>query len=188
MTGAEQDDRPIGIYRHLDYSKPDEIFRPYDDRFPEVAHQVAALIEAQLPDGRVEHIGSTAVPNCAGKGNIDLLLCYPPGRLAAAREALDRLGFQRQTGKDPFPEDRPLRLGTFTHDGTTFRLHVHVIAENDPEATELRNFRDRLRANPALVAEYVASKRAALNAGPTDNLAYNRAKEPFIRNTIASTS
>lgn len=180
MTGSRG---PIGTYVYRDYNDTGEIFRPYDERFPEVAQAVAALIEGQMPDGTVEHIGSTAVPSCAGKGNIDLLLCYPPGRLAAARDALDDLGFQRQTGHDPFPEDRPLRLGTYPYDGTEFRLHVHVVAEHEPEAADLLRFRDRLRANPALVAEYVASKRAALDNGPTDNIAYNRAKQPFIHRT-----
>ena len=83
-----------------------------------------------------------------------------------ARDTLESLGFQRQTSVDPFPEERPLRLGTIEHDGTTFRLHVHVIAADDAEAAELRAFRDRLRADPALLEEYVASKQAAFANGP----------------------
>jgi GrpB-like predicted nucleotidyltransferase (UPF0157 family) len=126
------------------------------------------------------------VPDCAGKGNIDLMLVYPPGGLAAARDTLDGLGFQRQAGADPFPEERPMRVGTCTHDGTTYRLHVHVISQNDPEAALLLRFRDQLRADSVLVAEYVASKRAALSNGPTDNIAYNLAKEPFIRGALVN--
>jgi hypothetical protein len=38
-----------------------------------------------------------------------------------------------------------------------------------------------------LVAEYVASKRAALASGPTDNIAYNLAKQPVIRKLLAET-
>ena len=180
------DNGPIGTYVYRNYDDPDDIFRPHDPRFPEVARQVAALIEERMPDGRVEHIGSTAVPDCAGKGNVDLLLLYPPGRLAAARDALDGIGFQRQTGLDPFPEERPMRVGTFTYDGTEFRLHVHVVAAGADEAETLLAFRDRLRADPALVADYVASKQAALANGPTDNIAYNRAKEPFIQDALGN--
>ncbi|HEX5166152.1 MAG TPA: GrpB family protein [Thermomicrobiales bacterium] len=185
MNNVDGGDRPIGTYEYLDYSDPAAIFRPYDPRFPEVARRVAALIEGRMPGARVEHVGSTAVPNCAGKGNIDLLLRYTAGELATAREALDSLGFQRQQGANPFPESRPLRLGAIDYDGETFRLHVHVVGWDDPEAAELLRFRDRLRADPALVEAYVASKRAALTAGPTDNIAYNRAKQPFIRGVIA---
>src|SRR5688572_21181237 len=142
MDSARIDDAPIGTYEYLDYSDPAEIFRPYDPRFPEVARRVAALIEGRMPDARVEHIGSTAVEGCAGKGIVDLQLLYPPGRLAAARETLDGFGFQRQTGIDPFPEERPLRVGTIEDDGAIYRLHVHVVAEEDAEAEDLRHFRD----------------------------------------------
>lgn len=185
LDNARDGDGQIGSYVYRNYNDPDDIFRPYDPRFPEVARRVAALIEARMLDAQVEHIGSTAVPDCAGKGNVDLMLLYPPGRLATARDELDVLGFQRQTGADPFPEERPMRVGTFTHDETTFRLHVHVVAEDDPEPEKLLRFRDRLRSDPALVAEYVASKKAALTAGPTDNIAYNLAKESFIHGALA---
>ena len=186
MDDAGDGDPPIGTYIYRNYDDPDDIFQPYDPRFPDVAARVARLVETRMPDARVEHIGSTAVPCCAGKGNVDLLLRYPPGRLAATRDMLDGLGFQRQTGADPFPEERPMRVGTFTHDGTNFRLHVHVVADDDAEAEELLEFRDRLRADPELVAGYVASKQAALAAGTTDNIAYNRVKQPFIRGVIAN--
>lgn len=184
MDNAHSGERPIGTYVYLNYNDPAEIFKPYDPRFPEVARRVAGLVEARMSEARVEHIGSTAVPDCAGKGNVDLLLIYPSGKLATARDTLDGLGFQRQSGADPFPEERPMRVGTLDHAGTTFRLHVHVVAEDDPEPEKLLRFRDRLRADPALVAEYVASKRAALSSGPTDNIAYNRAKEPFINGAL----
>ena len=138
-----------------------------------------------MPYARVEHIGSTAVPGCAGKGIVDLQMLYPPGRLAEARDTLDGLGFQRQTGLDPFPEERPLRVGTFADDGTVYRLHVHVVAEADAEAEDLRRFRDRLRADPSLLAEYVASKQAALASGVLDNIAYGRAKAPVILKALA---
>jgi GrpB-like predicted nucleotidyltransferase (UPF0157 family) len=45
---------------------------PYDPRAQEVACKVARMINHQLPDFTVDHVGSTAVPGCAGKGVIDL--------------------------------------------------------------------------------------------------------------------
>jgi GrpB-like predicted nucleotidyltransferase (UPF0157 family) len=151
----------------------------YDSRAPLVAQQVAALIAARLPDVIVEHIGSTAVPGCAGKGVVDLMLLYPPGRLAAAKRVLVDLGFQPQSTRDPFPEERPMRLGAIEHDGTTFRLHVHVLAADSPEVAELRAFRDRLRVDPQLRAAYVARKREILRAGISDTVDYSIAKGDF---------
>lgn len=71
--------------------------RDYDPRTAEVAKQIAAIIQAHLSGVFVEHIGSTSVPGCAGKGIVDLMLLYPDGQLAAAKAVLDALGFQRQT-------------------------------------------------------------------------------------------
>lgn len=174
----------IGRYEYPRYDRPAEINHPYDPRFPEVADRVIALILARMPDVRVEHVGSTAAPGCAGKGIIDLLMIYTPGRLPVARDALGQLGFQRQKGLDPFPEERPLRVGTIEHDGKTYRLHVHVVAEHSPEVAELTAFRDRLRMDQELLDEYQARKRVVLAAGVSDNVAYNEGKASFIRSVI----
>jgi GrpB-like predicted nucleotidyltransferase (UPF0157 family) len=156
----------------------------YDPRAAAVARRVAALIEPHLPGAVVEHVGSTSVPGCAGKGVVDLMLLYPEGQLGAARDLLDALGFQRQTGRDPFPEERPMRMGSLVHDGATFRLHVHVIAADSPEVAEFRSFRDRLRADPGLVAAYVAAKRAILADGCTDPIDYCVRKGDFVSATL----
>ena len=188
---AGHSDAPIGVYEYLSYDDVSEIFRPWDSRALDVAERVAELIRGRMPDARVEHVGSSAIPGCDGKGPVDLLLMYGPGRLAAARDALDGLSFQRQTGADPFPEERPMRLGTYDYDGETFRLHVHVIQEDDREAREQIYFRDRLRSAPELVEEYIARKRASISAlngqpdGSAPNIAYNAGKQPFIRRILA---
>jgi GrpB-like predicted nucleotidyltransferase (UPF0157 family)/mannose-6-phosphate isomerase-like protein (cupin superfamily) len=128
----------------------------------------------------VEHIGSTAVPGCAGKGVVDLMVLYEPGRLSEVRDTLDALGFQRQTGRDPFPEERPMRIGSIEFDCSRFLLHAHVIALDSPEVAELRTFRDRLLGDPALLANYVALKRQIIGEGITDRLAYTIRKGEFI--------
>ena len=40
----------------------------YDPRVVAVAQRVIAVIDAAAPWVQAEHIGSTAVPDCAGKG------------------------------------------------------------------------------------------------------------------------
>jgi GrpB-like predicted nucleotidyltransferase (UPF0157 family) len=161
--------------------------RPWDARAPVVAARVAVLIRTVLPDARVEHIGSTAVPGCSGKGIVDLLLLYPPGALAAARDALASLEFQRQPGRDPWPEERPMRVGSVLHDGDRFALHVHVVAGGSAEEAWDLGFRDRLRADPALVEAYVARKREIIAEGVIDSVEYSRAKGPFIEGVIGPT-
>ncbi len=174
-----QKERTIGPYKH----RP-AVCRDHDPRSAEVARQVAALIEPRLPGSILEHVGSTSVPGCAGKGIVDLMFIYSDGQLAAARDVLDALGFQRQATRDPFPEDRPMRMGSLVHDGTRFNIHVHVIAANSPEVRELRSFRDQLRADRALLAAYVAAKRAILADGCTDSIDYCYRKGEFVTEAL----
>jgi ubiquinone/menaquinone biosynthesis C-methylase UbiE/GrpB-like predicted nucleotidyltransferase (UPF0157 family) len=166
------------------YEDRQAVCKDYDRRTAEVAQRVAASIRSHLPGVTVEHIGSTSVPGCAGKGIVDLMLLYPDGQLAAARDILDELGFQRQTTRDPFPEDRPMRTGAVVYDGTTFLLHVHVIVASSPEAEELRRFRDRLRADPDLVASYVAAKKALVASGVRDSVDYCIRKGEFVQRAL----
>ena len=172
----------IGLYRSLPAA-----CRDYDPRSTEVAGQIGKMILAQLPSLTVEHIGSTAIPGCAGKGIIDLMILYPDGQLEAAKATLDALGFQRQTSRDPFPEDRPMRVGAMEYQGTTFQLHAHVIAASSSEASTLCAFRDQLRANPELRADYVVRKREIIAAGMTDSVDYCLAKGEFITQVVTST-
>lgn len=175
---------PIGQYVHIRYEDPADAFRPYDPRCPAVATSVAELILSRLPAVTVEHIGSTAIPGCDGKGVVDLMLLYGPGGLDAARRTLDGMGFQRHTGPKAHPEERPVRIGSIRHEGEPFRLHVHVIAADAEEVTAQRRFRDALRADPALVGEYVAAKMRALRGGVSDSYDYNAAKDPVIQRGI----
>jgi GrpB-like predicted nucleotidyltransferase (UPF0157 family) len=158
----------------------------YDPRAPAVARRIAQWITAHLPAVTVEHIGSTAVPGCAGKGVVDMMVIYPDGQLETVKEMLAGLGFQPQTVGFLLPEARPMRVGTVEHEGGTFRLHVHVLAASSPEVAQLRAFRERLRADPQLVTTYVARKKEILAAGITDPAVYTRMKSLFFQEVQAS--
>jgi len=109
-----------------------------------------------------------------------LMIPVPDGRTEEVAAVLDQLGFQRQSNRDPFPGDRSMRVGSLVHDGETFLLHVHVIPETSPEVEDMRFFRACLRADPALMKAYVATKRKIIASGVTDSLDYCHAKGEFI--------
>ena len=162
-------------------SEPPPSYHPYDPHAPAVARLVADAITAAEPGLEVEHIGSTAVPGCAGKGIVDLMVLYSPGQLPRAKRVLDELGFQQQTTRDPFPEDRPMRVGSVVHENKRFRVHAHVLAADAAEVADLRTFRDRLRADPTFRSAYEALKQRILAAGVEDSVAYAEAKGEFIK-------
>ena len=64
------------------------VYVQYDPRAIGAAADVVAIIEDAAPWAEVEHIGSTAIPGCAGKGIVDLMAMYPTNRLVATRAAL----------------------------------------------------------------------------------------------------
>jgi GrpB-like predicted nucleotidyltransferase (UPF0157 family) len=169
---------PIGPYPD---PKPPAALRPWNPNAPAAAARVISLIADRLPGAVIEHIGSSAVPGCAGKGYLDLLIpSADESHLAAINAALFALGFARQHGREPFPETRPMRHGTIEHEGETFIIHVHVVPAASPEVEELRDFRARLRGDRALMERYVAAKQAILHAGVEDSFDYTKAKASFI--------
>jgi GrpB-like predicted nucleotidyltransferase (UPF0157 family) len=164
----------------LPYSVSHAIYVEYNPAVVDVARRVGELIERAAPWVVVEHIGSTAIPGCAGKGIVDLMALYPLGKLGATRAAIDRLGFQRQVAGHLFPEERPMRIGRIEHDGAAYDLHVHVVEADSSESKSLRRFRDVLCSETALRDEYQVKKRAILESGVSKPSDYTHAKGEFI--------
>jgi GrpB-like predicted nucleotidyltransferase (UPF0157 family) len=164
----------------LPYRSAPAEFYPHNPAVKEIALRLASHVQIAEPELVVEHIGSTSIPGCGGKGVIDLAILYPNGRLDRARAALDQLGFQRQVGREVFPESRPMRVGSVEHEGKLFRIHAHVIAFESGEHHELIWFRELLRANPNARHRYEQLKRAILARGITDPVDYCDEKAQFI--------
>lgn len=158
---------------------------PYDPESPWVAAMVMEAIFHREPILHLDHIGSTAISGCGGKGIIDLLVSYPEGGLERARAALDGLGFQRQGGPEPFPESRPMRVGAVVYRGGEHQVHAHVIRDGDQQGLDLINFRDRLRDDHALVQAYQVEKLSILSRGITVCTEYSNAKSDFIRSVLS---
>jgi len=167
------------------YEQSDAAFSPYDPRAPEIAGQLAQAIKERDPRIIVDHIGSTSIPGCGGKGIIDVAVTYKAGDLETAKAALDEMGFQRQTGRDPFPETRPMRVGSVSALDGTFRIHAHVIERGGEEHVGLIGFRDTLRCDANLRTAYEQRKQQILASGITDSLDYCEAKGSFITVTLA---
>jgi GrpB-like predicted nucleotidyltransferase (UPF0157 family) len=125
---------------------------------------------------RVEHVGSTAVPDLAAKPVIDVqvsVASFEP--IDAYAAPLSRLGFEYR------PDDEPEhRFFGLTNDNERV-VNLHVCeAGTDWEQRHLA-FRDALRGDPDLRARYEAEKRRIAALHPDDTLAYADAKTPWIR-------
>jgi GrpB-like predicted nucleotidyltransferase (UPF0157 family) len=151
--------RPDGGPPIAPYCRVPIIVRDSDPRAVDAAARLIEMIAKKRPGARAEHVGSSAVPGLAGKGTIDLLLPTAPEEIPAVTRDLQ---------------------GVIRHDGTSFRVHVHVVPDTSPELASMRGFRDALLADPALREEYAALKRAIVAGGTVDSVAFTRAKHDYI--------
>ncbi len=152
---------------------------PWDPRTTEVAARVAAFVAARRPGLALEHIGSTAVPGLPGKGIVDLSCEADPADIPAITEDLLALGFQRQPGPDPWPPTRPMLVGAVIHDGTEFRIHLHVQPRGGTHPRDLA-FRDALRSDPELLRQYADLKTEITGGSAVDAFRYTHSKTTWI--------
>ena len=156
--------------------RPEPQYHEYDPRCPIVAELIGDAIRAHAPDFVVEHVGSTAVPGCPGKGVVD-----------RAKLLLEALGFVvgPEAVQKLFPEDRrPVRFGRYRFDDEWFRVNLHVCPADTYEVKRFRIFRDRLRANASLRERYVAVKQAVVTEGVTNADEYIARKQTIIREIL----
>lgn len=125
--------------------------------------------------GPPEHIGSTAVPGLAAKPVIDIMA--PVVSLAAARPAIAaaaQLGYA-------FAPYQAERMHWFCKPSPSVRTHhLHLVPAGSATWQAQIAFRDVLRADAGLRAEYQALKLQLARLHRHDRDAYTAAKAPFI--------
>jgi GrpB-like predicted nucleotidyltransferase (UPF0157 family) len=156
------------------------VVRDYDPEITQAVEGLLKVIIDKIPAIHVEHIGSTSIPGCSGKGTIDLMVVYPKGCLEVIKQGLRGMGFQAQTIDNAFPEERPMRVGAISHNGKTIQIHVHVLEDDSMEITKYREFRDLLKGNVTLLERYVALKKQIVSQGVVDSVQYSELKSPFF--------
>jgi GrpB-like predicted nucleotidyltransferase (UPF0157 family) len=147
----------------------------YDPAWPARFEQERTRIIDALPEGtaiRIEHIGSTSVPGLGAKPIVDILVTVAdPDDEAAFAPALIAAGYVLRVHE---PGHRMFR--TPQRD-----VHVHVWADDDPEADRYLAFRDHLRASAEDRAAYERLKRELATREWADMNDYADAKGDLIR-------
>lgn len=157
---------------------------PYDSSWPDqFAEEHDALDDAIGPwaTGGIHHVGSTAVPGLEAKPIIDILVgvdsldtsraCFDPVATLAYLYA-PYLTDEMHWFCKPHPSRR-------TH-------HLHLIPTDSRRFRHELAFRDRLRADPEIAAEYAALKRDLARRFSNDRETYTDAKTNFIQLTLAT--
>lgn len=157
----------------------------YDPRWPDLFLEERERLRRALAgwlSGSIEHIGSTAVPGIAGKPVIDIMAGV--NSLEASRPAI---AVAETLGYCYFPYQPDLKHW-FCKPSAAFRTHhLHLVPVGTPQWARPIAFRDYLRANPGVAAEYEQLKRGLARRFRLDREAYTEAKGPFI-NDVTETA
>jgi GrpB-like predicted nucleotidyltransferase (UPF0157 family) len=153
----------------------------WPDRFAAVRADLLAVFAGSTVV--VEHIGSTAVPGLAAKPVIDVVLGAPSLALVESRtSALADAGFVYRPEYERDLQDRRY----FVRAGAPLpRVHLHAVVHGSRIWQAHLAFRDCLRADPALRAEYQALKLRLAVEHADDKAHYTAAKAPFIARVLA---
>lgn len=156
---------------------------PYDPSWPaRFAVERAALARVLAPwlHGPIEHIGSTAVPGLVAKPVIDIMAAVES--LDASRPALAAVAALSYV-HFPYRAEIMHCLCKPSDDMRTH--HLHLVPYGSALWHERLTFRDRLRTDAGVAAEYAALKLALAARFEFDREAYTDAKEPFVRRVLA---
>jgi GrpB-like predicted nucleotidyltransferase (UPF0157 family) len=133
----------------------------------------------------IEHIGSTAVAGLGAKPIIDVMLGVPA--LAIVERRIPELVAEGYRYVPEFEKSVPERRFLVKILGHPGYFHLHAVVHASPFWRRHLAFRDALRADAALAAEYWKLKRRFAARFPNDRAAYTDAKSEFIRTVIEGT-
>jgi GrpB-like predicted nucleotidyltransferase (UPF0157 family) len=151
----------------------------YDPSWPASYVAERERLASLFPGVSIRHIGSTAVHGLAAKPVIDMIALVDDLD-ATATELVRRAGYHLPARFNANLDHRRFlcypALSHRTH-------HLHLVDASEG-IDECLRFRDRLRADPELAAEYAALKRELASRFQADRMAYTEAKRMFINNAI----
>jgi GrpB-like predicted nucleotidyltransferase (UPF0157 family) len=147
-------------------------------RFELEAKSLNALLKPWLA-GAIEHIGSTAVQGMSAKPVIDIMA--PVRSLEQAKPAIEALS---PFGYCYFPYKAEV-MHWFCKPSPALRTHhLHLVVAGSALWLERIAFRDALRKNALLAAQYQSLKQRLAGEHAHDREAYTAGKSPFVQSVL----
>jgi GrpB-like predicted nucleotidyltransferase (UPF0157 family) len=160
----------------------------YDPQWPliyeEEKRRILQVIEHIIV--RIEHIGSTAVPNLGAKPIIDIMVAVNHlGDAEKCIEPLQRIGYEYQPEQEASrPERRFFRKGNPPKEQ---HYHLHMVELTSDFWKRHLLFRDYLRTHPKIAQKYYELKKRLAIEYSSDREGYTNAKTSFIESVVAKT-
>ncbi len=154
---------------------------------PSWAHIYSAEVEAvrsaiSCKGAFIDHVGSTAVPELAGKPVIDLLVTLTDwDNECDVAAGLETLGYREQSTNDGLPRRFFYRQSP---GGSVEAVHLHLTPQHSTYGRDMIVFRDSLIGNAELAQQYVALKRQLAADNPDNIDAYTAGKSNFVAQVL----
>lgn len=143
----------------------------YQNRNLQMYSKLRLEIAGRLPNSRVEHIGSSAIPGAYSKGDLDIFVGVPKSDIGVAIRELQELGF-----KEKLDTLRTSELCMLAYADAQFDVAAQVVA-NGSEFEHFLKFRDLLSSSPSILKDYNALK---LSCRKLSKKEYREKKSKFI--------
>jgi GrpB-like predicted nucleotidyltransferase (UPF0157 family) len=158
---------------------------PYNDNWKILFNEEKKNLFEYLPSNlikRIEHFGSTSIPNLSAKPIIDILVEVTSLEETKTKivPLLEMKGYE-YFWRPCFDEDKPPYYAWFIkRDSNGIRTHhIHMVEKNFDHWDRLL-FRDYLIKFPIIAHEYEILKLKLSNDFPDDRIAYTKGKTEFI--------
>lgn len=135
-----------------------------------------SIVLAQLPDARVEHIGSSAVVDAISKGDLDIFVGVPAKAHSSAIEKLEHLGFKVK--QNTLRTEELCMLESAEHE----EVAIQVVA-NGSKYEFFLFFRDELLKNKSILDAY---NKLKINCTGKTSEKYRAEKSKFIEKILFS--
>jgi GrpB-like predicted nucleotidyltransferase (UPF0157 family) len=149
----------------------------YDTDWPHSFESEKLALEKALYDTevKIEHIGSTSIPNLAAKPIIDILIEIDKvERLDVKADRFCNLGYEVK-GENGIPGRRYYQKG-----GNNRTHHIHAFQSGSFGLLRHRAFKEYLQAHPLIAREYASIKKQAALSCNKDTERYISMKNDFI--------
>ncbi|MFH1534392.1 MAG: GrpB family protein [Patescibacteria group bacterium] len=157
---------------------------PYNPEWPKMFEGEESFLRSKIPTkliGRIEHFGSTAIPNLSAKPIIDMLVEIKSVRKAKKKivPILQNEGYE-YFWRPSIGENPPFYMWFIKRNKRGERTHHIHMVEKGSELWKRLNFRDYLIKNPAPAEKYDILKKYLSKKYPNDRVKYTKAKSEFV--------
>ena len=151
----------------------------YDPRWPTSYIAERERLSALLPGVAIHHIGSSAVRGLAGKAVIDMIGLVDDLDAGSAA-VMELAGYELPARFNVGLVHRRF----LCYPTATYRTHHLHLVDDREDLDQCLRFRESLRANPKLAADYAALKRQLAARFREDRMQYTKAKSRFIADAL----